>query len=248
MGWRRRPLQAAGHQVAAPSLMGVGDQSAEDVSLTAHIDKIVQLVQHDQADPVILVGFSYGGFVVAGAADRLGAQVSRLIYLEALLPTSGRSFLDLLPEAARAAMQQAADAFGGWKRIPRLRLRWSRNRRPGTRRSAGACRRRASPARISTDGQLYRPLPGRPDAALLPAMFISCTDKPDGDPLLAVADRVQAQGWTVHQLATGQFAMVTMPRALTRSYLFGAHSQQRRRTRSGDLRNPRARCTRSPGW
>ena len=50
---------------------------------------------------------------------------------------------------------------------------------------------------------------------LLPAMFISCTDKPEGDPPLAVADRVLAQGWTVHQLATGHFAMVTMPQALT---------------------------------
>jgi hypothetical protein len=50
-------------------------------------------------------------------------------------------------------------------------------------------------------------------------MFISCTDKPDGDPLLALASRLRAQGWTVHQLATGHFAMVTMPQALTRLLL-----------------------------
>ena len=71
-------------------------------------------------------------------------------------------------------------------------------------------------------GTNTEPFPSRPDAALLPAMFISCTDKPDGDPLLAVADRLQAQGWTVHQLATGHFAMITMPRALTRLLLAAA--------------------------
>ena len=209
-------LRAAGHQVAAPSLLGVGDQSAEDVTLTTHINQVVQLVQHEHADPVILVGFSYGGLVVAGAADRLSAQVSRLIYLEAFLPTPGRSFLDLLPDAARTAMQQAADTFGDGQRIPPAPVEMVGGigaLEPGVRPEHvhAVLRRRG----FQPMGTYTEPFPSRPDAALLPAMFISCTDKPDGDPLLAVADRVLAQGWTVHQLATGHFAMVTMPQALT---------------------------------
>ena len=53
-----RLLRAAGHQVSTPTLLGVGDQSTEDaagITLTAHIDQTVQLVQRDHADPVILL-------------------------------------------------------------------------------------------------------------------------------------------------------------------------------------------------
>ena len=109
-------LRAAGHRVLAPDLRGVGDRSAEggtDVRLSDHIDQVVELVVTERLDRIVLVGFSYGGFVVTGAADRLGTRVSRLIYLEAFLPIPGRSFFDLLPDPVRQAMQRAADEAGG---------------------------------------------------------------------------------------------------------------------------------------
>jgi pimeloyl-ACP methyl ester carboxylesterase len=107
--------------VYAPSLRGVGERSADDdadIRLSDHIDEVVELVLAERLDRIVLVGFSYGGFVITGVADRLGSRVSRLIYLEAFLPTPGRSFFDLLPEPARRAMQQTADATGDGRRVP----------------------------------------------------------------------------------------------------------------------------------
>jgi len=48
----------------------------------------------------------------------------------------------------------------------------------------------------------------------VPRGFISCTDKPEGDLLLALASGLRASGWDVQDLPTGHFAMLTMPDGL----------------------------------
>jgi hypothetical protein len=52
-------------------------------------------------------------------AERVGARVTRLIYLDALVPVAGDSALDLLPARARREVEVAARAAGGW-RVPPL--------------------------------------------------------------------------------------------------------------------------------
>ena len=60
------------------------------------------------------------------------------------------------------------------------------------------------------------PTPARLEAgATVPATFVSCTDKPHGDPLLALAAGLRGSGWDVRELPTGHFAMLSMPRALS---------------------------------
>jgi pimeloyl-ACP methyl ester carboxylesterase len=64
-------LRAEGHQVLAPTLRGVGgatNDADRDVDLSTHIDAVTELANVDQFDRLTLVGFSYGGFVVTGAA------------------------------------------------------------------------------------------------------------------------------------------------------------------------------------
>jgi pimeloyl-ACP methyl ester carboxylesterase len=61
----------------APSLRGVGERSADDgadIRLSDHIDEVVELVLHETLDRIVLVGFSYGGFVITGVADRVGSR------------------------------------------------------------------------------------------------------------------------------------------------------------------------------
>ncbi len=114
-------LRAEGHRVLAPTLRGVGGPATaaeRDVDLSTHIDAVTELAEAEQLDRPTLVGFSYGGFVVTGAAARLGDRVTEVIYLDAFVPQPGRSFFDLLPEPARAAMQASATAHGDGWRIP----------------------------------------------------------------------------------------------------------------------------------
>jgi pimeloyl-ACP methyl ester carboxylesterase len=213
-------LRAAGHRVLAPGLRGVGEQSADDgtdVRLSDHIDQVVELVVAERLDRIVLVGFSYGGFVVTGAADRLGTRVSRLIYVEAFLPIPGRSFFDLLPDPVRQTMQRTADEAGGGRRIPPAPVEMVGGigaLEPGVARDhveAVLARRGFQPI-----GTYTEPFPVRPNSASPTAAYVSCTDKPAGDPLIALAASLRARGWPVTELPTGHFAMLTMPAALAR--------------------------------
>jgi pimeloyl-ACP methyl ester carboxylesterase len=49
----------------------------------------------EELGDVVLVGHSYGGMVITGAADRLPERVRRLVYLDAFLPEDGESVLTL---------------------------------------------------------------------------------------------------------------------------------------------------------
>ncbi len=65
-------LQAAGHEVYAPTLTGLAERAAElspDIGLDTHIQDIVGLLQEKNLQGVILVGHSYGGMVITGVVD-----------------------------------------------------------------------------------------------------------------------------------------------------------------------------------
>ena len=91
-------LEAEGHEVFAPSLTGLAERSASlsaDIDLDTHIDDIVQLLFYWDLHDVVLVGHSYGGMVITGAADRAADRVGRLVYLDAATPRHGQSLIDI---------------------------------------------------------------------------------------------------------------------------------------------------------
>ena len=68
-----RILRAEGHEVYAPSLSGCGEHTRlvdARIDLHCHIDDVVALLHSEDLRDVILVGHSYGGMVITGAADR----------------------------------------------------------------------------------------------------------------------------------------------------------------------------------
>ena len=65
------------------------------------MDYLVSEVERLNVDQVILVGHSWAGYPIAGAAPRLGDKVSKIIYYNALVPVRGRSMVeDIPPEVA----------------------------------------------------------------------------------------------------------------------------------------------------
>jgi pimeloyl-ACP methyl ester carboxylesterase len=93
-------LRAAGHRVYTPTLTGLGERShllTPSVDLSTHIADIINMIRWEDIRQIVLVGHSYGGMVVTGAADAMTDRVSALVYLDAFLPTAGRSFHDILP-------------------------------------------------------------------------------------------------------------------------------------------------------
>ncbi|BBZ41077.1 alpha/beta fold hydrolase [Mycobacterium conspicuum] len=113
-GWCYQPvarlLRSAGHEVYAPSLTGLGERAhlfAAGVDLDCHITDIVNLLHFEDLRDVILVGHSYGGMVITGAADRAPDRVGHLVYLDAATPADGETLVDQAPEMMAAARAQS---------------------------------------------------------------------------------------------------------------------------------------------
>lgn len=84
-------LKAAGHQVFAPTL-----EDENRSTLARHIGQVVRILEENDLHHVILVGHSYGGFVITGVADKVPERIRRLVYLDTGLPDPGESLYDLL--------------------------------------------------------------------------------------------------------------------------------------------------------
>jgi len=66
-------LESAGHRALAVTLTGQGDRAHlinPSVDLSTHVTDVVSVLEMDDLSDVILVGHSYGGLVVCGAAER----------------------------------------------------------------------------------------------------------------------------------------------------------------------------------
>lgn len=68
-------------------------------TLDGHVDQVVRFLDGLSARRVILVGHSYGGLVITGAADRAPHRAAGLVYVDSAIPQSGKSLLDLFREA-----------------------------------------------------------------------------------------------------------------------------------------------------
>jgi pimeloyl-ACP methyl ester carboxylesterase len=119
-------LRARGHRVFTPSLTGLGDRAhlfSKDISMQTHVEDILSVVETEELSDFILVGHSYGGFVISGAADTLRERVSRYVYLDASLPpdmSSGTSFswASFNPPEAREARLKSVREQGNGVALP----------------------------------------------------------------------------------------------------------------------------------
>ncbi len=70
----------------------------------------------EQLTDVVLVGWSYGGYVVTGVADRIPDKIASLVYLDSSIPQSGKSLLEasLDPQGLASFMAMAAGLGGLW--------------------------------------------------------------------------------------------------------------------------------------
>jgi pimeloyl-ACP methyl ester carboxylesterase len=117
-----------GHRVVRPSLTGLGERvhlASPNIGLTTHIDDVVNAILWENLHDVILVGHSYSGVVIAGVADRIPERIRHLVYLDAYLPDSGETALELAESIGATRLRQNArggfimPGAGGDHTIPR---------------------------------------------------------------------------------------------------------------------------------
>jgi pimeloyl-ACP methyl ester carboxylesterase len=109
-------LRAHGHTVFAPDLTGLGARAhlaGQHINLSTHIQDVVAVLTTERLEDVILVGHSYGGMVITGAAAQAASRIRRLLYVDAFLPSDGDSVWTLSGEAQRAWLIDSASRHGG---------------------------------------------------------------------------------------------------------------------------------------
>ena len=106
-----RVLAGAGHEVQALTLSGLGDEPAHGVNLESHTQEVVQALR-GRDTPAVLVGHSYGGMAITGAADRHPPGVKALVYVDAYVPDNGASLWSLTTPNYRERFIAGAAADG----------------------------------------------------------------------------------------------------------------------------------------
>jgi pimeloyl-ACP methyl ester carboxylesterase len=214
--WRRLTplLRAAGHDVYAPTLSGLGDRSHLlecGIDLTTHITEVADLMFYEDLSDVVLVGHSYAGMVITGVAAKAPERLRQLIYLDAYLPDEGQTEVDLWTSDMRAEIEADAHASRGTRLVtPELMgitdpalAEWTRAR--------------ITPHPMST---YMEPVPrGDGRGEHLPRSYITCTEGPLTSLLGTFADKARAAGWPVREFASGHDVMLIDPEGVARLLL-----------------------------
>jgi pimeloyl-ACP methyl ester carboxylesterase len=205
-------LEAAGHRTIAVTLTGQGDRAhliAPDIGLGTHTDDVVGTIEKEDLADIVLVGHSYGGMVISGAADRVAPRIRRLVFLDGLVPAPGQCAFDLNSAQFRERMERETRESGeGYKVAPRADIFGITD---DADRQWVEARLRPIPI-----GCFREPLaaPTRA-AAALPSTFILCTRFAFHD----TASRCRAAGWPVIEIDCGHDAMIVAPKALAEALL-----------------------------
>ena len=115
--WRRvlPLLWLAGHRVIPVTLSGLGErahQLSPEITLDTHVEDVVTAMRAEECSRAVLVGHSYGGLVITGAADRLAEEVGRLVYVDAIVPLPGEAWSTRNPPEVQAARREAIARHG----------------------------------------------------------------------------------------------------------------------------------------
>lgn len=213
-----RILRGEGHEVFAPTLTGLGDLTHmldPKIDLETHVEDVLGVLGGPDLRGVVLVGHSYGGMVVAGAADRAADRVAHLVFLDAFVPGDGESLFDLLPPERREFyLRGARERGGGWRVPPPPPQALGVTDEEEARLLAA----RLTPQPIRTFEQPAR-LTG-PAAGHPPRTYVHCTAGPLAPTFAPFAARYQDEpDWGYFGLHTGHDAMLTEPGALSEALL-----------------------------
>ncbi len=111
--WRRTAalLESKDHKVYCPTLTGLGERAhllTKDTNISMHVTDVENLIMFEDLSDIVLVGHSYGGYVISGVAETHADRISSIVFLDAFLPEDGESVLDKTSPAFREMINAAA--------------------------------------------------------------------------------------------------------------------------------------------
>ncbi|WP_431898604.1 alpha/beta fold hydrolase [Nonomuraea sp. bgisy101] len=124
-GWSYEPLterlRQRGHRVYPLTLTGLSERGHllnAGVNLETHVQDVVGVLEVENVEDAVLVGHSYGGMVITGAADRVPERVGSLVYLDAVVPRHGDSCWTLVSDQERAWYMDVTDSGHAVRPLP----------------------------------------------------------------------------------------------------------------------------------
>ncbi len=201
-------LKGQGHTTTTPTQTGLGERAhllSPEISLETFRRDIVNHIVCEDLTDVVLVGHSFGGCAIIGAADEIPDRIRQLIFLDSMIVENGRSPFSYLDPQVRAEREALAQKTSGGVSIPP----------PGASafgvtipEQAAWLERCLTPHPLNT---FVTSLDLRHDVGNgLPLTYIICED-PIYEPLAGVRERVRNYGWPTAGLQTGHNAMITAP-------------------------------------
>ncbi len=210
--WRRvaELLRARGHRVTTPTHTGLGERShllTASITLETFVEDIVNHLKWEDLSDVVLVGHSFAGAPISGAADRVPERIARLIYLDAAIMEDGETWFGLLPSDMVAERIRLAGDFSGGLSLPPAPPESFGVSDPD---DAAWLAPRLTPHPLAT---LTTPLRlAHPCGNGLSAHSVTCT-APAYRPAAMCRARAEDRGWPVSPLTSGHDAMVSHPDA-----------------------------------
>ncbi|MEU1810656.1 alpha/beta fold hydrolase [Micromonospora aurantiaca (nom. illeg.)] len=203
-----RRLRGLGHSVHPLTLTGVSERRhllQGTVNLDTHIQDVVAALDVEDLRDTVLVGHSYGGMVITGAADRAPDRVDSLVYLDAVVPGDGDSCWSLVSEQERRWYLDVDETGYASRPLPFFDAR-------------------ATPHPVASLLQPLR-LTGGP-APVRRRDYVYAAGWADQSPFTPTYQRLSADpGWTTHALPGGHNLMRDTPDELAKILLDVAGSR-----------------------
>ena len=124
-GWCWKPiarlLRDQGHDAYPLTLTGLGERvhlASPQVDLETHITDVVNLIEFEDLRDVVLLGHSYAGIVVTGAADRIPERIAQFVYLDSGPVPDGLAYLDTQPPEVTQHTEREVRTHGDGWRLP----------------------------------------------------------------------------------------------------------------------------------
>jgi pimeloyl-ACP methyl ester carboxylesterase len=216
-------LRAAGHDVYATTATGMGDRihlADPAITLDTYITDVVNVLEYEELTDVTLVGWSFGGWMITGAAEQVPERLKQLVYLEGAVPQDGQSNYDEATEEGLGFEYQAGVA-AGWPGFEVVHAGAEEFVRRLTKDPADEewLLAKLSPQPMAVSAQPIKL--GNPAAAALPRAFILCTEgRGADDPVVAFADQLRSDpGWRVAEVADNHLAPVNAPQLTAEALL-----------------------------
>ncbi|MFC4809935.1 alpha/beta fold hydrolase [Paenibacillus sp. GCM10023250] len=105
-------LRKLGHTVHVPEYPGHGELTDKNVTHEQITAAVIDYIKEKELNHIVLLGHSFGGTVVATAAQHIPDRIDRIVFANAFVPLDGQSVSDQLPPPAQEAFKQLADASG----------------------------------------------------------------------------------------------------------------------------------------